>query len=103
LGTLDAAHAKPLCVKRDAKVREAVTLMIQHDFSQLPVMQNSRDVDGLISWKSIAEASKVHNKECTFVRECMDIDVEILKHDARRRGSTARVCFRVRRVSEVEA
>jgi CBS domain-containing protein len=82
LGTLDAAHAKPLCVKRDAKVREAVTLMVQHDFSQLPVMQNSRDVDGLISWKSIAEASKVHNKECTFVRECMDIDVEILKHDA---------------------
>jgi CBS domain-containing protein len=82
LGTLDAAHAKPLGVKRDAKVREAVTLMIQHDFSQLPVMQNSRDVDGLISWKSIAEASKVHNKECTFVRECMDTDVEILKHDA---------------------
>ena len=42
----------------------------------------NRDVDGLISWKSIAEAPKVHNKECTFVRECMDIDVEILKHDA---------------------
>jgi CBS domain-containing protein len=81
LGTLDPAHRKPISIKRDAKVREAVTLMVQHDFSQLPVMQNSRDVDGVISWKSIGEAFKVHNKECTFVRECMDVDVEILRHD----------------------
>lgn len=81
LGTLDPANRKPLSIKRDAKVREAVTLMIQHDYSQLPVLQNSRDVDGLISWKSIGEASKVHNKECTFVRQCMDAEVEILKHD----------------------
>ena len=81
LGTLDPANRKPLSVNRDAKVREAVTLMIQHDYSQLPVLQNPRDVDGLISWKSIGEASKVHNKECTFVRQCMDTDIEILKHD----------------------
>lgn len=81
LGTLDPANRRPLSVNRDAKVREAVTLMVQHDYSQLPVMQNLRDVDGLISWKSIGEASKVHNKECTFVRECMDSDVEILPHN----------------------
>jgi len=81
LGTLDPANRKPLSINRDAKVREAVTLMVQHDYSQLPVMQNSRDVDGLISWKSIGETSKVHNKECTFVRECMDTDVEILRDD----------------------
>jgi CBS domain-containing protein len=80
LGTLDPANRKPLSVNRDAKVREAVTLMVQHDYSQLPVMQNMRDVDGLISWKSIGEASKVHNKECTFVRDCMDTDIEILSH-----------------------
>jgi CBS domain-containing protein len=81
LGTLDPANRKPLSLNRDAKVREAVTLMVQHDYSQLPVMQNLRDVDGLISWKSIGEASKVHNKECIFVRECMDSDVEILNHN----------------------
>src|SRR4029079_3635820 len=28
------------------------------------------------------EASKVHNKECIFVRDCMDADVELLQHDA---------------------
>lgn len=56
--------------------------MIQHDYSRLPFMQNNRDVDGLISWKSIAEASKVHNKECRFVRECMDTEVEFLRDDA---------------------
>jgi hypothetical protein len=82
LGTLDPANRKPLSINRDAKVREAITKMLQHDYSQLPVMQNSRDVDGLISWKSIGEASKVHNKECVFVRDCMDSDVEILNHDA---------------------
>lgn len=79
LGTLDPANRKPISIKRDASLREAVTLMAKHGFSQLPVMQNNKDVDGLISWKSIGEASILRNRECTSVRESMETDVEILK------------------------
>lgn len=40
-------------VKPDAPVREAITLMLLHDFSQLPVMRTNWDCLGFISWKSI--------------------------------------------------
>jgi predicted transcriptional regulator len=80
LEMLDAANRRPICVKRDSKVREATTKMLMNDFSQLPVTQNERDVDGLVSWKSIGEAM-VANKQCEFVRECMDRNVEILRNN----------------------
>ena len=42
-----------------------------HDYSQLPVMTNERDVKGMISWKSIG-ASLSLERQCEFVRQCMD-------------------------------
>jgi predicted transcriptional regulator len=79
---LKAAGTPPISVTRNDRVLEAITIMLQHDYSQLPVMQSPRDVDvALISWKSIGEAAKVHNKECSLVSECMDRDVEILRDD----------------------
>jgi CBS domain-containing protein len=80
LEMLEAANRRPVFVKRDSKVREATTKMLMNDFSQLPVTQNERDVDGLITWKSIGEAI-VANKDCQFVRECMDRNVEILRNN----------------------
>lgn len=79
LEMLEAANRRPVRVTRDSKVREATTKMLMNDFSQLPVTQNDRDVDGLISWKSIGEAI-VANKDCQFVRDCMDRNVEILRN-----------------------
>lgn len=76
---LAAANQPPLSVNRDAEVAEAVTLMLMHDFSQLPVMQNDRNVDGIISWKSLG-AARALKREVTHVRDCME-NVEILGHD----------------------
>lgn len=76
---LAAANRPPVAVNRDCEVAEAVTLMLMHDFSQLPVMQNERTVDGLISWKSIG-AARAFNRETNYVRDCME-NVEILGHD----------------------
>ena len=45
--------------------------MLMNDFSQLPVMQNERDVKGIINWKSIATKLSL-GQECRLVRECMD-------------------------------
>ncbi len=78
LEMLEAANRAPVSVKRDSKVREATTKMLMNDYSQLPVTQNDRDVDGLISWRSIGEAT-IANKNCHFVRDCMDRNVEILR------------------------
>lgn len=80
LGTLFGGQ-KPVSVRRDDSVRHAVTLMLKHDFSQLPVMSSSRQVEGLISWKSIGKAIKVHNNTCESVKDCIDTHVEILRWD----------------------
>lgn len=68
---LAAANRRPVCVTRDARVRDAVTEMMMNDFSQLPVMPNEREVNGMISWKSIGQQASL-GRRCEFVRECME-------------------------------
>lgn len=53
IGKLAAANNVPISVTPDSSLAEAITLMLSHDFSQLPVMQNERVVKGIISWQSI--------------------------------------------------
>ncbi len=77
VGSLTAANVTPVFVNRDCELSEATSEMRLNDYSQLPVMQNLRRVDGWISWKSIGKASG----ECKFVRECMDRNVTILPED----------------------
>ncbi|HEV2130640.1 MAG TPA: CBS domain-containing protein [Longimicrobiaceae bacterium] len=53
IGKLAAANRAPVTIAPDASLHEAVTLMMLHGFSQLPVMQGERTVKGMISWQSI--------------------------------------------------
>jgi CBS domain-containing protein len=68
---LDSANRKPISVQPDCTVVEAATLMLRHDFSQLPVMTNDRDVKGMVSWESIATRMLFNGRTVTTVRECM--------------------------------
>ncbi|WPV01957.1 CBS domain-containing protein [Mucilaginibacter sp. cycad4] len=68
-----------ISVNRNTTVIEATTLMIMHSFSQLPILNNQRDVDGIVSWKSIGRALAL-GKSCTTVSDCKE-DVTILDHD----------------------
>ena len=43
IGKLASANNKPVSVRPDDEVAKAVTLMILHDYSQLPVMTSERD------------------------------------------------------------
>ncbi|WP_308111827.1 CBS domain-containing protein [Neisseria subflava] len=52
---LDAANKKPISITRTEPLSKALTIMLLNDFSQLPVMQNERKVNGFISWKTIGE------------------------------------------------
>jgi CBS domain-containing protein len=64
-----AASTKPLSVPPDCTLCEAVTLMLRHDYSQLPVMTNERDVKGVVSWESIAPRLALAADKSEFVRD----------------------------------
>lgn len=53
ISKLAAANQKVISVAPDAPFAEVVTLLMARDFSQLPVMTNSRNVKGVVSWKAI--------------------------------------------------
>lgn len=53
LSKLAAANQGVVSCNPDATIAEAVTIMLQNDFSQLPVMSTEREIKGVISWASI--------------------------------------------------
>jgi CBS domain-containing protein len=80
LGRLKAASRKPVSVTPSDTLEVAITMMLTHEFSQLPVMQGERSVKGMISWKSIGSRLALGNP-CTSVMECLDPHHE-LRDDA---------------------
>jgi CBS domain-containing protein len=80
IGMLKAANTSPLTITRDTELSKAIALMLLHDYSQLPVMQGDRQVDGLVSWRSIGRTRIDKNAEYKLVRDCMD-NVEIVRWD----------------------
>ena len=54
--------------------------MIMSDYSQLPVTQDMRRIDGMISWRSIGQA-RVRGQSSEFVRDCME-PIHQLQQDA---------------------
>jgi CBS domain-containing protein len=71
IGSLPAANRKLITVNQDDPLNKAVTLMLLHDFSQLPVMQGEREVKGMITWKTIG-AKLVLGNNCATVGECRE-------------------------------
>ena len=80
IGSLKSENSKLVTVSPTDTISHAVTLMMSNDYSQLPVLTSSRDVKGVISWKTIGEglASGVEGKE---VRHFMT-SPNIVSHDA---------------------
>jgi predicted transcriptional regulator len=68
-----------ISVTRDTPLNKAITLMILYNFSQIPILSGPREVDGVISWKSIGRALAL-GKTCSIVSDCKD-DVVILNYD----------------------
>ena len=73
---LPAANREPVTVNRDDPVDKALSLMVMHDYSQLPVTQDMRSVDGMISWRSILLA-RTKGVESTRVGKCMERHEEV--------------------------
>jgi len=68
-----------ICVNRDTPLTEATTTMMLYDFSQLPILSGQREVEGIVSWKSIGRALAL-GKACSTVSDCRE-DVVTLNID----------------------
>jgi hypothetical protein len=77
VGKLAAASNKPVSVAPDQSLQTAATLMLTHDYSQLPVMTSDYDVKGIITWTSIGIRLAL-GIQGSFVREFMKPHEEIL-------------------------
>ena len=78
IGRLASANRAPAYVSPDAALREAVTLMLAKDFSQLPVMTSLREVKGMISWRSIGSRFSM-GSDGQAVRDFMEEHREVTK------------------------
>jgi len=56
VGSLPSASAKVVFVNPNQSIREAYTLMLLNDFSQLAVLSGPVSLRGAVTWRSIAEA-----------------------------------------------
>lgn len=77
LSTLEATSKNPISVKRDAKLEKAFHLMWQNDFSQLPVMNDDRNVLGIINWQTLAKGF-IAKKQSDIVKDYMSNDFTVL-------------------------
>lgn len=68
-----------LSIKKEATIKEAVSLMTLHNYSQLPILTSKRDVYGMITWKTIGKALSF-GKKCEFVKDCFE-PIEVLNYD----------------------
>jgi CBS domain-containing protein len=71
ISRLRSANTPPEWVNPNASIKEAITIMLANDFSQVPVMQSEREPRGIFSWKSLGARLSLE-KKCEYVRECMD-------------------------------
>lgn len=72
-----AASQPPTRVQPDCTLVEAVTIMMRHDFSQLPVMTTEREVKGIVTWASIATRLQIDEEKPQTVQVCMVPHVEV--------------------------
>jgi CBS domain-containing protein len=71
VGKLPAANNSPATVAPGVSLQKATTLMLLHDLSQLPVMQNERTIKGVVSWRSIGRHAAIHGPART-VDDCLE-------------------------------
>ena len=76
IGDLEAANKKPQGINPQSLLSEATTIMLLHNYSQLPVMTSEREVKGMISWKTIGYNLSME-KVCTYVSDCMEEAQEV--------------------------
>lgn len=78
---LAAANLGVVSVKPDSTIEQVVTLMLERDFSQVPVMTTDRDVKGTVSWGSIGARLALAEKK-PAARDYMEKAHEVRHSDS---------------------
>ena len=76
ISRLKSANIQPSFVNPNASLNEAITIMMANEFDQLPVMTSTREVKGIISWKSIG-IHKQFGVVSNIVKDYMDDHFEV--------------------------
>jgi predicted transcriptional regulator len=76
-----AAHRRLVSISKNESIERAVTLMLEHNFSQLPVMvtPESREVDAMFSWRSLG-VQRASGRRSTCVQDAIE-PAEVVNHD----------------------
>ena len=80
INILPSANKTPITIARDSKLNTAITLMMMHGYSQLPVMSNPKSVAGFITWESIGSAI-ANDINSEHVKDYLVKDFVILQYD----------------------
>lgn len=77
---LPSSNNEPISITRDAKLKEAITLMMLNNYSQLPVMNGSRNVIGYVGWDTIgcALSNGINSED---VKDYIKTEITILNYD----------------------
>ncbi|SMP64247.1 CBS domain-containing protein [Neorhodopirellula lusitana] len=65
-----SARKAVVSVLPDDSISQVTTVMLMKDFDQIPVMRTTREVKGVVSWKSIAQAN-ASGKPIELATHCM--------------------------------
>jgi CBS domain-containing protein len=71
IGRLPAANKDLISVNQNDTLKKAISLLLRHDFSQLPVMHGDREVKGVVTWKSIGSKLALGCR-CEHVGDCSE-------------------------------
>ncbi|TIN66716.1 MAG: CBS domain-containing protein [Mesorhizobium sp.] len=81
ISQLESANRTLVTVGPNDPLEKAVSLMLAHDFSQLPVLNSTRTIHGAISWKSIgSKLAVVGNGGGVMVKDFTN-ECTIVEHD----------------------
>jgi len=80
ISILPSANRTPVTITRDAKLNDAITNMMLHNYSQLPVLSNPRSIVGFITWESIGCAI-TNGVTSEDAKEYLDLEYTILEYD----------------------
>ncbi|WGW11536.1 CBS domain-containing protein [Saxibacter everestensis] len=70
VGQVPSASADLVSITPSSSLAEAQSLMMRHDFSQLPVLSGDRDIRGMISWESLAQF-RMHRGATMALSDCI--------------------------------
>ena len=87
---LPAANKEPISVSRDASLSEAITLMMLHNYSQLPIMSGARNVIGAITWQTIGSGI-ANGIKSEHVKDYLKKEIVILDYETPILDSISRV------------